>query len=134
MQALKQKGWKLGGESSGHVICLDYNSTGDGIIAALQVLKALKEENKTLQDFSNLHQLFPQILINVTVKNADTILSHNDLKNEVSAVESELGDAGRVLIRKSGTEPLIRVMVEAQDLNLAQSYAERIVSKVKQLL
>lgn len=134
MQALKQRDWKLGGESSGHVICLDYNSTGDGIIAALQVLKALKEENKTLQEFSNLHQLFPQSLINVIVKNADTILSHDDLKNEVSVVESELGDAGRVLIRKSGTEPLIRVMVEAQDQSVAQNCAERIVSKVEQLL
>lgn len=134
MQALKQKGWKLGGESSGHVICLDYNSTGDGIIAALQVLKALKDDRTTLETFSNSHQLFPQTLINVTVDNPDVILSDNELKREVDTVERQLGNSGRVLIRKSGTEPLIRVMVEAQDQALAQNCAERIVSKIKQLL
>jgi len=134
MQSLKKNGWKLGGESSGHVICLDYNSTGDGIVAALQVLKALKNTSQTLTNFSNLHPLFPQELINVRVENADVILAKKELKELVANVEKELGDSGRVLIRKSGTEPLIRVMVEAKDETTAENYANMIASQVQELV
>lgn len=134
MQSLKKNGWKLGGESSGHVICLDYNSTGDGIVAALQVLKALKSTSQTLTNFSNLHPLFPQELINVRVENADVILAKKELKELVANVEKELGDSGRVLIRKSGTEPLIRVMVEAKDETTAENYANMIASQVQELV
>ncbi|AKE51207.1 phosphoglucosamine mutase [Kangiella geojedonensis] len=134
MQSLKQNNWKLGGESSGHVICLDYNSTGDGIVAALQVLNALKETEQTLKSFSNLHPLFPQELINVRVDDADSILEKQELKTLVSDVEQQLGDSGRVLIRKSGTEPLIRVMVEAKDETMTKNYANMIASKVQELV
>ena len=134
MQSLKQNGWKLGGESSGHVICLDYNSTGDGVIAALQVLKALKESGQELGDFADSHHLFPQTLINVRVEDADAILTQEALKNEIDAVEEKLSTDGRVLIRKSGTEPLIRVMVEAADNKVAESCAKRIADRVKQLV
>lgn len=134
MQSLKKNRWKLGGESSGHVICLDYNSTGDGIISALQVLKALKDEQQTLEQFVDTHALFPQTLINVRVKDAEKVLSETALQKEINNVESELGDKGRVLIRKSGTEPLIRVMVEATEQNLAQNCAKRIAGKVEELI
>ena len=134
MQSLKQNNWKIGGESSGHVICLDYNSTGDGIVAALQVLNALKETEQTLKSFSNLHPLFPQELINVRVDDADSILEKQELKTLVSDVEQQLGDSGRVLIRKSGTEPLIRVMVEAKDETMTKNYANMIASKVQEIV
>ncbi|WP_223670707.1 phosphoglucosamine mutase [Kangiella shandongensis] len=134
MQALKEHQWKLGGESSGHVICLDYNSTGDGIISALQLLKALSSSQQTLQQFVDEHPLFPQTLINVRVKNADKILQSDTLKNVIAEVEKELKDSGRVLIRKSGTEPLIRVMVEARDKDLADKFAEKIAGEVEQLV
>lgn len=134
MQSLTKNNWKLGGESSGHVICLDYNSTGDGIIAALQVLRALQETRQSLSDFANMHCLFPQVLINVRVNNADDIVTNEILQNAVSEVNQELDGQGRVLIRKSGTEPLIRVMVEANNADLAQSNAERLAKIVKRLM
>ena len=134
MQSLKKNGWKLGGESSGHVICLDYNSTGDGIISALQVLKALNDEGQTLEQFVESHPLFPQTLINVRVKDADEILAKAELQTVIKDVETQLGDKGRVLIRKSGTEPLIRVMVEATEQQLAQNSAKRIADKVQELI
>ncbi|AOE48978.1 phosphoglucosamine mutase [Kangiella sediminilitoris] len=131
MQALKKHDWKLGGESSGHVICLDYNSTGDGIIAALQVLKAIDGMGFSLEQFVDEHPLFPQTLINVRVENAEKILSSDKLKKVIAEVESDLSDSGRVLIRKSGTEPLIRVMVEAEDESKAKNFAEKIANVVK---
>lgn len=134
MQSLKRNNWKLGGESSGHVICLDYNSTGDGIVAALQVLNALKETEQTLKSFSNLHSLFPQELINVRVEDADTILEKPVLKALVSDVEQKLGNSGRVLIRKSGTEPLVRVMVEAKEEAMTKNYANMIAIQVQELV
>lgn len=134
MQSLTKNGWNIGGESSGHVICLDYNSTGDGVVAALQVLKALAETQQTLSNFSDSHVLFPQELINVRVKDADSILQNEKLKAVIKGVEKELNDEGRVLIRKSGTEPLIRVMVEATDKNVAKSNANLIANEVKQLM
>lgn len=134
MQSLTKNGWNIGGESSGHVICLDYNSTGDGVVAALQVLKALAETQQTLSNFSDSHVLFPQELINVRVKDADSILQSKKLKAVIKGVEKELNDEGRVLIRKSGTEPLIRVMVEATDKNVAKSNANLIANEVKQLM
>ncbi|RDX35850.1 phosphoglucosamine mutase [Kangiella sp. HD9-110m-PIT-SAG07] len=134
MQSLKKNQWKIGGESSGHVICLDYNSTGDGIISALQVLKALAQSQQTLSSFADLHLLFPQELVNVRVTDADKILADKELAACIERAEKELSDTGRVLIRKSGTEPLIRVMVEAQELSIAKNYANMIAEQVKQLL
>lgn len=134
MQSLKKNGWILGGESSGHVICLDYNSTGDGIVAALQVLKALAETNQKMSDFVEDKQLFPQELVNVRVTDADSILQNDRLSDVITKVETDLNREGRVLIRKSGTEPLIRVMVEATDANVAKDKANLIADEVKQLM
>lgn len=126
LEQMLQQGWLLGGEGSGHLLCLDKHTTGDGIVSALQVLSALKRNGKSLdQCFENLH-LFPQVLINVRVKPGFDWQSNAALVAEKSVVEQELAGQGRVLIRASGTEPLIRVMVETSDAEVANKMARRL--------
>jgi phosphoglucosamine mutase len=128
LEQMQQRGWLLGGEGSGHLLCLDKHTTGDGIVSALQVLSALRRNGKSLdQCFDNL-QLFPQVLINVRVP-ADFDWQNNAaLARETKQVSEELEGKGRVLIRASGTEPLIRVMVEASDASMANAMARRLAS------
>lgn len=130
LEALQERGWLLGGEGSGHMLCLDKHTTGDGIISALQILSALKRSGKTLAQMTEDIAMFPQTLINVKVAPGFDWKKNKDLLAEKDAVESELGDAGRVLIRASGTEPLIRVMVEARNADLAEKMAKRIAAKL----
>ncbi len=130
MEQLKGHGWNLGGESSGHVISLDHNSTGDGIVAALQVLKAMKVDNLDLNQWVTDNPLFPQTLINVRVESSENALNNEELKADIDNVNKKLAGFGRVLIRASGTEPLIRVMVEANDPDLAKLNAEYLASKI----
>lgn len=115
MEKLVQNRWSLGGESSGHIICLDKTTTGDGIIAALQVLDWLVTEETNLADACANMSLYPQTMINVPLSGKIDIQSIPAIQDAVQNVESELADRGRVLLRPSGTEPLIRVMVEGQD-------------------
>ena len=123
---MQQKGWLLGGEGSGHLLCLDKHTTGDGIVSALQVLSALKRNGKSLdQCFENL-KLFPQALINVRVTPGYDWQNNAVMLDEKAAVEKELAGQGRVLIRASGTEPLIRVMVETSDADTANKMARRL--------
>lgn len=130
LELLQERGWLLGGEGSGHMLCLDKHTTGDGIISALQILSALKRSGKTLAQLTEDIAMFPQVLINVKVKPGFDWKKDQALLAEAQAVEQELADAGRVLIRASGTEPLIRVMVEAKDVKMAQKMAERIAAKL----
>lgn len=130
LEALKENGWLFGGEGSGHLLCLDKHTTGDGIVSALQVLTALCRHNTTLAEFVKEITLYPQTLINVHIKKGFKWQEHQDIQTEKQDVEKLLGEKGRVLIRPSGTEPLIRVMVEAEDANTAQKMAERIANKV----
>lgn len=126
LEQMRERGWLLGGEGSGHLLCLDKHTTGDGIVSALQVLSALRRNDKTLdQCFENL-KLFPQVLINIRVEPGFDWQSNALLLAEKSRVEGELAGKGRVLIRASGTEPLIRVMVETADADLANSLARRL--------
>ena len=126
LEQMREKGWLLGGEGSGHLLCLDKHTTGDGIVSALQVLSALRRNGKSLdQCFENL-ELFPQVLINIKVSNGFDWQKNEFLLSEKSKVEAELGNKGRVLIRASGTEPLIRVMVEAFDPEIANTLARRL--------
>jgi len=128
LELMRERGWVLGGEGSGHLLCLDKHSTGDGIISALQVLSALRRHNKTLPEFFNNIAMFPQVLINVRVP-AGTDWSKNvNMVTDMAKVEAELGKNGRVLIRASGTEPLIRVMVEARQEEVAQRMAKRLAA------
>ena len=129
--ALKRN-WRLGGENSGHVICLDYTSTGDGIISALQVLKASLRQGKNLTELVSDLEMFPQELVNVRVNAGFDVLSDEKVKQEIRAVEAELGETGRVLIRKSGTEPLIRVMVEGQERGVVRQHAARLADCIRQ--
>ncbi|MQA21776.1 phosphoglucosamine mutase [Rugamonas rivuli] len=130
LEVMKDKGWLLGGEGSGHLLCLDKHTTGDGIISALQVLSALKRAGKSLEQCAGDLVIFPQTLVNVRVSPGFDWTKNAAMVAEKELVERELGDSGRVLIRASGTEPLIRVMVEARNADDAQSMARRIADKV----
>jgi len=129
LELLKERGWLLGGEGSGHLLCLDKHTTGDGIISALQVLSALSRSGKSLAECCADITLYPQTLVNVRVQPGFDWQKQPAIVAEKEVVERELGDRGRVLIRPSGTEPLVRVMVEATSAELAQSMARRIADR-----
>ena len=131
LEMMRERGWVLGGEGSGHLLCLDKHSTGDGIISALQVLSALRRHGKSLPELFSGIALFPQILINVRVPAGTDWQKNAAMVEEKVNVEAELGRNGRVLIRASGTEPLIRVMVEARDQQQAQEMAQRLASYLR---
>ncbi|ASK69860.1 phosphoglucosamine mutase [Shewanella bicestrii] len=133
VEQLNETGWQLGGEGSGHILSLKHASTGDGIVASLQVLKAILESGKRLADIKAGMTKLPQVLINVRLSSgsADSILAKDSVKQAVLTAEEVLGNQGRVLLRKSGTEPLIRVMVESTDISLTQQQAEYIAQAVK---
>ena len=130
MELLKAHGWKLGGENSGHVISLDHNSTGDGIVASLQVLRAMVDEQRSLHELGQELQLYPQVLINVRFVAGTDPLADSEVQQRVASAEEQLAGAGRVLLRKSGTEPLIRVMVEGADAELVKRLAQYIADAV----
>jgi phosphoglucosamine mutase len=126
LEELEKRGWLLGGEGSGHLLALDKQTTGDGIVSALQVLQACIRSGQSLAELLADVTLFPQILINVRLTPGQDWKANPHLAAATRAVEIELGDAGRVLIRASGTEPLVRVMVEARDEVQAKACAQRI--------
>ena len=130
LEELHRRGWILGGEGSGHLLMLERHSTGDGLVSALQVLRACAASGRTVTEQLADIALFPQTLINVRLQPGQDWQSNQRLKDETQAVEAELADTGRVLIRASGTEPLVRVMVEAQDGAVAQASAERLASAI----
>ncbi|MCB1664619.1 MAG: phosphoglucosamine mutase [Pseudomonadales bacterium] len=132
MSELMARGWQLGGESSGHVICLDVASTGDGIVAALQALYAVVSGGTTLYDLRTKMSKFPQTMINVRFASKCDPLSSVRVQEAVKAVENELGRKGRVLLRLSGTEPVVRVMVEGEDESLVKRLAQELASCVQE--
>jgi phosphoglucosamine mutase len=131
LEELERNHWILGGEGSGHLLALDKHTTGDGLISALQVLQACARSGKSMAQLLQGVELFPQTLINVRLKPGQDWKSNTRMSEETAAVEKELGDTGRVLIRASGTEPLVRVMVEARDRNQALSCAQRIADTLQ---
>jgi len=126
MEKLVEHGWHLGGESSGHIICLDKTTTGDGIIAALQVLDCLISKGQTLTEACSDMETYPQVMINVPISKSDKLQAMPKVAAAVKSAEAVLGDSGRVLLRASGTEPLIRVMVEGQDETQVSKIAEQL--------
>jgi phosphoglucosamine mutase len=133
-EALTENNWILGGESSGHIICLDKATTGDGIVAALEVLQVMLEQDQSLSTLVKGMQLFPQTMINIEVDgaNARTLVDHPEVRGAVSAAEQELGTAGRVVLRPSGTEPLVRVMIEGNDSSQVERLTAQIADQVVQ--
>jgi phosphoglucosamine mutase len=134
MEGLDKQGWTLGGESSGHIVCLDRTSTGDGIVAALQVLAALYRKQCSLRDALREMQKVPQKMINVRGPNRHGFDSHDSVVSAVRDVEERLQGRGRVLLRPSGTEPLVRVMVEGEDEALVASLCESLADTVRSVI
>jgi phosphoglucosamine mutase len=130
MEKMVHNAWHLGGESSGHIICLDKTTTGDGIIAALQVLDALIDQGQTLAEACRDMAVYPQTMINVPVAEHLDLNHSIEVQDAIAAAEHELAQFGRVLLRSSGTEPLIRVMVEGQDEGQVASLAARLAQTV----
>jgi len=135
MERLQSENWVLGGEPSGHIICLDRTTTGDGIISALQILAEVVKSGKPLSELRDGLEKYPQVLENVTLAGtaASEIMTSKSLADAVKKVEAELGDSGRVLLRPSGTEPLIRVMIEGRDSRQVRALVGELTALVEQL-
>ena len=134
MEMLDNNGWHLGGESSGHIVCLDQTSTGDGIVSALQVLAALQRRNVSLREACAEMGKVPQVLINVRGQNRAGFESHDEVVAAMKMAQEQLAGRGRVLLRPSGTEPLIRVMVEGEDADLVQRLCTEIAAVVERVI
>jgi len=130
LSKLQENNWRLGGESSGHIVNLDYATTGDGVLTGLQILQIMQREKKSLQQLKNSMQKRPQVLINVPVKDVSQFSMMHALQKAAKTLEEKLGEAGRVLLRPSGTESCIRVMVECDDATEARAHAEMLASQV----
>lgn len=126
LECMRNKGYSLGGEQSGHIIFLDYNTTGDGLLTAVQLMRVMKKQGKKLSELAGIMTKYPQILKNVRVETKSGWEENTLIAAAISAGESELGDDGRILVRPSGTEPLIRVMAEGPD----EVELERIVDDI----
>ncbi|WP_431801950.1 phosphoglucosamine mutase [Halobacillus andaensis] len=134
MEEMRRGGYNLGGEQSGHIIFLDHNTTGDGLLTALQLVNVLKETGKPLSVLANEMEKFPQVLKNVRVIDKQAVQTHPRIQEAIQAVEEEMGDKGRVLVRPSGTEPLVRIMVEAPTEEQCETYVNKVVEVVNEEL
>lgn len=134
MQALQERGWSIGGEPSGHILCLDKSRTGDAIVAGLQVLSCIAETGKSLRELVLDYTPFPQMLINVRLTQMSNPYDNDELNIIFKNAEEQLSDQGRLLIRQSGTEPVIRVMVEHQNQAVCQEVAQKLAAEVRRVL
>ena len=131
LELLRERGWQLGGENSGHLICLDKHTTGDGIVSALQVLEVMRDSGRSLAELTAELVMFPQVLLNVQVPRGFQWEKHEEIKKAQAEVEHSLNGRGRVLLRPSGTEPVLRVMVEGEPRDAIESAAKSIADAVK---
>ncbi|MBP1969990.1 phosphoglucosamine mutase [Virgibacillus natechei] len=134
MEEMRKGGYNFGGEQSGHLIFLDYVTTGDGMLSAIQLVNVMKETGKPLSELAEEMSIYPQVLRNVKVSSRNEALTNPRINSEIEAVEQALGDEGRVLVRPSGTEPLVRVMVEAPTNEACNKYVDQIVTVIDDLL
>jgi phosphoglucosamine mutase len=134
MEMLNDHKGILGGENSGHIICLDRTTTGDGIIAALQIMAEMQASGRSLYELKSGMHKYPQILVNIKTDKKVNLDTDENIKKSVSAIEKKLGDTGRVLLRASGTEPLIRVMVEGQNEETVKNFAQQLTEDVKKAI
>jgi phosphoglucosamine mutase len=130
----ESRGWRLGGESSGHILCLELHTTGDAIVAALQVMMALQHSGRTLAEARSGMDRCPQVMENVAVAQPRRVEGNVEIETAVRGVERKLGEAGRVLLRPSGTEPLVRVMVEGRDVELISAHVRELADVVRRVL
>lgn len=133
LEALHANDWKIGGEPSGHIVCLDKTTTGDGIVAALQVLSMMVKQGKSLHQLTSGISLFPQSLVNLKTKRAEILAKNTQVIERVKVVEQSLNGEGRVLLRPSGTEPLLRVMVEGINESLVKQFAQKLCDDISQI-
>ena len=131
LELMREKGWELGGENSGHLICLDKHTTGDGIVSALQVLEAMRESGRSLAELTADLVMFPQVLVNVAVPRGFDWQKHQQIREAQTNAERSLNGRGRVLLRPSGTEPVLRVMVEGEPREAIESAAQSIAAAVR---
>jgi len=133
LEMMKDKGYSLGGEQSGHLIFLDHNTTGDGLLSALKLAEIIKHKKKPLSELASMMERFPQTLVNAKVPNEhkDSLMKNEVILEEIQKAEKVLKDEGRVLVRPSGTEPLVRVMIEGKNLTQIQGFAEKIASLIE---
>lgn len=134
VEEMRQNNYNLGGEQSGHIVFLDYNTTGDGLLTAIQLVNIIKVTGKRLSELASEMKIYPQRLVNVRVTDKEAVSNNEQVKAVIEEVEAVLGNNGRVLVRPSGTEPLVRVMVEAPTEEECESYANRIANVVKEQL
>jgi phosphoglucosamine mutase len=134
LEELIRRDWILGGESSGHIICRDVSTTGDGIVSALQTLAAMAHSGESLQELTRGMQKLPQTMVNVPVASPKKVSETPRVREAVADAEANLGDRGRVLLRASGTEPVVRVMVEGEDAAEVSAVADELADVVRVLL
>lgn len=134
MEEMRKGGYNLGGEQSGHIIFLDFNTTGDGLLSALQLVNIMKVTKKPLSELASDMKIFPQTLVNIRVQDKQALLTNEVISEKIRHVEEAMGGEGRILVRPSGTEPLVRVMAEAPTQELCDQYVQEIVDVVKKEL
>ena len=133
MEEMRTNGYNLGGEQSGHIILLDHSTGGDGMLSGIQLVNVMKDTGKSLSELANEMKIYPQVLKNLQVKDKNVILNDEKLIAAIEEIETILGDSGRVLVRPSGTESLVRVMVEAETQDICKEYANKLIDVVKEI-
>lgn len=136
LECMLEEGYNLGGEQSGHVIFLDYNTTGDGVLTAIQFLSIMKRTGKKASELAEIMEVLPQVLVNAKVDNAkkEQYMEYEEIRTAIEKLEEQFSGEGRVLIRTSGTEPLVRVMIEGKDLNVMEREAKALAEQIEKLL
>lgn len=129
---MRENGYNLGGEQSGHIVYLDYSTTGDGLLTGIQLMHVMKETGKSLSELAADLTVYPQKLINIRVSDKDAVMEHPRVQEVIAEVENEMAGDGRVLVRASGTEQLLRVMTEAPTEETVTEYCERIADVVRE--
>ena len=131
LEKMIREGYNFGGEQSGHIIFLDYNTTGDGLITALQVVSLMKKSGKPLEALASCMTVYPQVLVNVKVSQRKELKEIRGFSDHLSSIEGKLDGNGRVLVRYSGTEPLIRIMLEGEDRGVIHSMANELAETIR---
>ena len=131
VEEMKKNGYNLGGEQSGHIVFLDFNTTGDGLMTGIQLVNIMKVTGKPLSELAKEVEKYPQKLVNVKVRDKHQVMENEKVKEVIEQIEKEMDGNGRILVRPSGTEPLVRIMAEAPSEELCEAYVNRIAAVVK---